>query len=396
MTMLRIGVDVRPLCAPFTGVSNYTLNLLRALLVNYPAINFYGYHSYRWNPIDEAFLHQHSVGAVESFAGPSRIAKGLRCVKGLPLIRGVARLMQGMAFGVRPGGGDLALFHAFQYVAPRQSVLPTIPVVYDLSFLRHPAWHPVSRLMALLPLADQCRGAPVVHTISAFTAAEIHSLLGVDRRRIHIIPPGVGAAFLEERPPQPTTLVAFDLRADGFFLAVGTLEPRKNLRTLIQSYARLPPSLRRRWPLCVAGPDGWGDMALPQEAAGLVEGGMLRFLGYLPVDDLRDLYCAAKVVLYPSLYEGFGMPVIEAMACGAPVVCSDAAAIPEAGGPLATYVSPLDVDAWTQVLAQAIESTASRDVELRGRRRAHALRFRWSLGAERAVGLYQAALAALR
>ncbi|MEA5440940.1 glycosyltransferase family 1 protein [Cyanobium gracile] len=323
------------------------------------------------------------------------MAASLRTVKGLPLIRGVARLMQGTAFGVRPGARGLSLFHAFQYVAPRQGVLPTIPVVYDLSFLRHPAWHPVSRLLALLPLAEQCRVAPVVHTISAFSAAEIQSLLGVDRRRIHIIPPGVGSAFLAEGPPHPTTLPAFDLRSDSFFLAVGTLEPRKNLCTLIQAYARLPPSLRRRWPLCVAGPGGWGDMALPPEAAGLIECGMLRFLGYLSVRDLRDLYCAARVVLYPSVYEGFGMPVIEAMACGAPVVCSDAAAIPEAGGSLATYVSPLDVEAWTRALVEVIDSTTSLDQNQRERRRAHALGFRWSLGAERAVGLYQAALAAL-
>ncbi|MEA5390458.1 glycosyltransferase family 1 protein [Cyanobium gracile UHCC 0139] len=308
----------------------------------------------------------------------------------------MARLMQGMAFGARPGGRNLSLFHAFQYVAPRPSVLPTIPVVYDLSFLRHPAWHPVSRLLALLPLADQCRRAPVVHTISAFSAAEIQSLLGVDSRRIHIIPPGVGEAFLTEGPLQPSSLAAFDLRADGFFLTVGTLEPRKNLRTLIQAYARLPESLRRRWPLCVAGPEGWGDMALPPEAAGLVEGGMLRFLGYLAVDVLRDLYCAARVVLYPSLYEGFGIPVIEAMACGAPVVCSNAAAIPEAGGALATYISPLDVDAWTQALVQVTDASVSMDPAQREQRRAHALGFRWSLGAERAVGLYQAALAALR
>lgn len=395
MTLLKIGVDARPLCAPYTGVSNYTLNLLRALLIHQPSIHFYGYHSYRWNLLDEAFLRHRSTGAEASPPEASPMAAGLQSLKGLPLIRGVARLMQGMAYGVRPGGRSLALFHAFQYVAPRQSDLPTIPVVYDLSFLRHPAWHPVSRLLALLPLAEQCRDAPVVHTISAFSAAEIQSLLGVERRRIHIIPPGVGAAFLADRPLQPTTLAAFDLRADGFFLAVGTLEPRKNLRTLIQAYARLPPSLRRRWPLCVAGPDGWGDMDLPPEAAGLVELGMLRFLGYLAIDDLRDLYCAARVVLYPSLYEGFGMPVIEAMACGAPVVCSDAAAIPEAGGSLATYVSPLDVDAWTQALVQVIDSSASMDQDLRERRRAHALGFRWSLGAERAVGLYQAALAGL-
>ena len=396
MTLLRVGVDARPLCAPYTGVSNYTLNLLRALLVHQPSIDFYGYHSYRWNLLDEAFLHHRSAAGAEARpAGVSPVAAGLQSLKGLPLIRGAARLMQGMAYSVRPGGRGLALFHAFQYVAPRQSTLPTIPVVYDLSFLRHPAWHPVSRLLALLPLAEQCRDAPVVHTISAFSAAEIQSLLGVDRRRIHIIPPGVGSAFLADRPPQPTTLAAFDLRADGFFLAVGTLEPRKNLRTLIQAYARLPLSLRRRWPLCVAGPAGWGDMDLPPEAAGLVELGMLRFLGYLAIDDLRDLYGAARLVLYPSLYEGFGMPVIEAMACGAPVLCSDAAAIPEAGGSLATYVSPLDVDAWTQALMQVVDSSASKDRDLRERRRAHALGFRWSLGAERAVGLYQAALEGL-
>ena len=281
------------------------------------------------------------------------------------------------------------LFHAFNYCPPGPTKIPVIPIVYDLSVLRYPETHPAARVRGMEQLARYIAAAPIVHTISEFTASEITDVFGVGRSRIIVTYPGVAPIFRFQRDASQKILGYFGLISGGYALTVATLEPRKNLRTLVAAFSHLPADLRLKMPLCVVGGHGWGHIALPAESRQLQLDGSLRFLGYASDTQLRDLYAGARIMLYPSLYEGFGMPVIEAMACGAPVAASATSSLPEAVGKMGRLIDPLDVDAWTAELLRAAIDMNYRDDHTSAARRAYALSFTWRRAAKETIQMYR-------
>jgi alpha-1,3-rhamnosyl/mannosyltransferase len=203
---------------------------------------------------------------------------------------------------------------------------------------------------------------------SEFTARDVAATLGVDAARIHVAPPGVGSSFtaLGERA---------DLGGD-YVLTVATLEPRKNLDVLVRSHALLDGDLL----LAVVGGRGWGEQPA-LEAPGIVK------LGRQSDDELARLYRGAAVVAYPSRFEGFGIPIIEAMASGTPVVASTHPSLDEAAGDVALRADPDDPEAWARAL---VEAAARRD-ELGPRGTEHARRFTWSRVGETMIRAWAAA-----
>jgi glycosyltransferase involved in cell wall biosynthesis len=145
---------------------------------------------------------------------------------------------------------------------------------------------------------------------------------------------------------------------ERFVLFVGTLEPRKNLMRLVQAYAGLPASVRRHVSLVIAGGPGWLSETLRREVAERGLADRVRFIGYVRDEDMAPLYSLATVFAYPSLYEGFGLPVLEAMACGVPVLTSNVSSLPEVAGGAAVLVAPTDVDAIADGLTQLLDDTA--------------------------------------
>jgi len=289
-------------------------------------------------------------------------------------------------------GSDLGrfnLFHAFNYCPPAPAKIPIIPIIYDLSVLRYPETHPAARVRAMEQLGRYVAAAPMVHTISEFTASEITDVFGVERSRIIATYPGVAPIFRFQRDASPEILGHFGLISGGYALTVATLEPRKNLRTLVAAFSRLPTNVRRKMPLCIVGGHGWGHIELPAESSQLQLDGSLRFLGYASDAQLRDLYAGTRIMLYPSLYEGFGMPVIEAMACGAPVAASATSSLPEAVGKMGRLIDPLDVDAWTAELLRAATDTNYHDDDTSAARRAYALSFTWRRAAKETIKMYR-------
>jgi alpha-1,3-rhamnosyl/mannosyltransferase len=165
------------------------------------------------------------------------------------------------------------------------------------------------------------------------------------------------------------------------------LEPRKNLRTLITAYSQTSKSLRDRFPLVVVGGKGWGELDLPNTTDSLVDQGCLRFVGSVSNDELRSLYEGAVALLYPSVYEGFGMPVVECMACGTRVVHSARTSMDEITAGLVPTVQALDVDAWSETIKELVELksdvTSSQLI-------AQAATFSWNESAEKVVQGYEA------
>lgn len=273
---------------------------------------------------------------------------------------------------------------------PADPGVPTLPVVYDLSFVRYPQTHPRERLIWLERLPKIIARAPLIQTISEFSRSEIASVYGYPKGSIFVAPPAPASIF---RPvgidATRSGLAQFDLTPGAYLLAVGTLEPRKNLGTLVAAYARLPAAERSLMPLVVAGGAGWGNVGLPKQASELLRDGSLRFVGMVPDARLRDLYEGAVALFYPSLYEGFGMPVIEAMSCGTQVVHSEGTSMDEISGDFGLRLPPTDIDAWTCAIRTVIDQASSQQSAITRQKRIDRARlFDWARSADRVRTAY--------
>jgi glycosyltransferase involved in cell wall biosynthesis len=292
----------------------------------------------------------------------------------------------------RIGGG--IVYHESNMIA-RPFDGATVVMVHDLSWRAHPALHApekVSWIERRLPAT--LRQATRFVSVSDFTARTMVTELGIDRARIDVVSPGVSSMFrpMDARDAAPV-LARHRLADQSYVLAVSTIEPRKNFDRLLAAHARLPLALRGRTPLVIAGGRGWGRALDDDLAARAQRDGSLRLLGHVPDADLVALYARAAVVAYPSLYEGFGLPVVEAMACGAPVVTSGSTALRDTAGDAALLVDPLDTDAIAVALRRALEDDELA-VALRARGLAHAARFTWDRTATGMIESWRTALAA--
>ncbi len=283
------------------------------------------------------------------------------------------------------------LYHAMTFVSPLILPAPSVVTVYDLSFIHYPQVLTTARRLYLrMFTALSCRRAQRIMAISESTARDIHKSLGIPREKIDV----AACGYDQERfmPLPQADINAFKQRMglpDRFWLFVGTLEPRKNLITLIEAYARLPA--QERLPLIIGGGKGW----LYDEIFAAVTlhqlSDSVHFAGFLNADDLPLWYNSAEVFVYPSIFEGFGLPVLEAMACGTPVIVSDASSLPEVVGESGLKIPPRDIDAWTDALR-----TAYHDATWRESTGQHGLvetrRYNWALTAQTVTNTYRQAL----
>jgi len=221
--------------------------------------------------------------------------------------------------------------------------------------------------------------AALVHTISEFSKNEIIDVFGYPKERIFVAYPGAAQVF---RPLGESAtlqdLKRLDLTPDRYLLAVGTLEPRKNLKTLISAYANLSASDRASFPLVIVGGKGWGETDLPASTGKLVSEGSIRFLGFISDPVLRSLYQGSRLMLYPSIYEGFGMPVVEAMACGAQVAHSSNTSMDEITDASSDRIPALDVDAWTRCMREKISVDNALSEDERQKLMERARLFNWT------------------
>lgn len=264
-------------------------------------------------------------------------------------------------------GRRLDVLHCTVYRAPlRRQRVPTIVTVHDLAVLRRPEAFPVwTRLYARSALRRTIRAARRVIAVSEFSRRETAELCGVDLDRIDVVPNAVAPVFRPAGPVSP----------GDYLLAVGTLEPRKNLPRAIEAAQIAGVELR------VVGARGWGGVD--------VGGTGVRWLGRVSDEDLASLYRGARCLLYPSLYEGFGIPVAEAMACGTPVVTSRDSAMAEVAGTAAVLVDPTDAHS----IAAGIEEAEASAEQLSRRGLERAQLYTWSRAADAAVASYERACA---
>ncbi len=265
---------------------------------------------------------------------------------------------------LRARGADV--LHCPTYRGPVHTRIPLVVTVHDVAVFRYPEAFPRwTREYSRRVVPRVLRAAARVLAVSEFTASELEEVLGIPGEKITVTPNAADGVFAPDGP-----------RAAGdYVLAVGTLEPRKNLARTIAAAARLGVELR------VVGARGWGGVQ--------AQGGHVQWLGEISDEELAQQYRGALCVAYPSLYEGFGIPVLEAMACGAPVVTSQRGATEEVAGGAAVLVDPLDVEA----IASGIEAAIGARDELRGRGLERARAYSWDETARRTLLAYEEAAA---
>jgi glycosyltransferase involved in cell wall biosynthesis len=284
-------------------------------------------------------------------------------------------------------GADLA--HGPVFVGPLMASCPFVVTLHDLSFIRFPRlFHAAKRLYLRMLTWASVRRARRVIAVSEHTAEEAQRLLHVDPSRVDVVYHGVDPRF---HPRPAEEVAAFSARQglpERFVLFLGTLEPRKNLVRLIEAFDQLEAE---DVALVLAGGRGWYDEEIFACVERLALTDQVIFPGFVPRETLPLWYDAATVFAYPSLYEGFGMPVTEAQASGVPTLTSDRSSLPEAGGDAALLVDPYDVDAIAGGLYRLLTDGALRE-ELRQRGLAHAARFTWQRTAVETAGVYRRAL----
>jgi glycosyltransferase involved in cell wall biosynthesis len=326
---VKVGFDVSPPVQPLAGTARYDTGLGAALE--------------RLPDLEVTRL---------SFGGPGRASA---------LARDLAWYLA--LLPRHAGRAGLDVIHCTSYRAPLRSRVPVVVTVHDLAVLRHPELFPAwTRLYSRTWLRPTLRAAARVIAVSEFTGREVVELAGVPADRVRVVANATDETVFTSEGP----------RVEGdYVLALGTLEPRKNLARLAEATHRLGLELR------VVGATGWGDVSVGVDS--------VRWLGRLDDAEVAALYRGALCFAYPSLYEGFGIPVLEAMRCGTPVVTSAGSAMEEVVGEAAELVDPLDPAA----IAAGIQRAIERRDELRAAGLERARGFSWDAAARATADVYR-------
>ena len=367
---VRVALDATPLLGTRTGIGHYVAHLADALAKE-PDLDVV-LTAFTWR--GQAELQSMHL------AGPTGIAGGTR----VRSMRAPARLLRlawsrGSLPPVELFSGAVDVFHGTNFVLPPTRHAAGVVTVHDLGFVLHPSTVDRTSLAYQRLVPRALDRAQVVLVPSDAAADDLVEVYGTQRDRIIVTPLGVDPEWAATTPPSAQWLEAHGI-PPRYLLFVGTVEPRKNVPDLIAAHATLRRADPTTPPLVLAGAAGWGDVEVsPDDVV---------WPGYLPQDDLRTLTAGAAALVLPSRYEGFGLPALEALACGIPVVASDIPVLREVTGGLARYVPVGDVDALAAALRTTLD-TADGDSEAR---RAWAATFSWERCAAQTLAGYRRAI----
>lgn len=361
---MRVVIDAVPLLVRSAGVKNYLYHWITALrraagserIRTFPALD----------RLDGLQHERSAAGAWATFHGLASLA--LANYTPLPILDWQAR------------GADI--FHASTLSRRPPRRMRLTATIHDMTCWLMPELHPQANLRAERGFSEVLRRADRLIAVSESTRTDAVRVLGIAPEKIAVIHSGIAESFFRVEDAAISDVRARYRLTRPFVLSVGTIEPRKNVDGLLDAWQDLAPSLRDEFELVLAGPQGW---AAPRTMARL---SAVRYLGYVPEPDLAPLTAAASVFAYPSLYEGFGFPVVQAMAAGVPVVTSNVSSLPEVAGDAALLVDPRSHAELRDALARLLLSPALRaDLAAKGKSRAG--RFRWDACAAASLAFFE-------
>jgi glycosyltransferase involved in cell wall biosynthesis len=371
---MRIGLDGYPLSEPLTGVGHYTLELAHSLARNFPRDEFELVSPKPFNPAAISGIQRESLPNLLLTQAKSSSLRGHWWSVGLPMYARRARF---------------DLFHGTNFEVPLWKGRRTILTIHDLSTLLYPETHrarAVRRARLRLPIAAKIADAIITPTEAV--RQQVCERLKVKPGKITAIHEAPRRTF-SPMTQEETVPIRKRLRVeDEFLLFVGTLEPRKNLLTMLRAFEEVITRTSARPQLVIAGGEGW----LIDETLSFINSASLKdrllLTGYLNDEDLRALYSSCRAFVFPSLYEGFGLPPLEAMACGAPVIASRISALQETLGEAAIMVEPLDVQTLSRTIIEVLRDerrlAAMGEAGIK-----HARKFSWDEAAKRTQDVYE-------
>jgi glycosyltransferase involved in cell wall biosynthesis len=373
---LRVAFNATALLSPLTGVGQYAKSLAEALAAS-GELDLHFFYAASWT--------KEIRTTPVKYIGP--IKQWIRKFVPHPYL--VGRALQTWRFGIGIKKLRPQVYHEPNFI-PFPFKGPTVVTVHDLSWIRFPETHPRERVAAMNEFfpASLKRSHHII-TDAEFVRREVIEEFDIPPERITAIPLAARAIFAPRAAEEcEAVLRRFNLDYRRYTLCVGTMEPRKNLELAIRAFAMLPAAFRRRQPLVLVGMKGWLTSRVETMMQPLVAAGDIRSVGFATDEELAVLYAAAKVLVYPSLYEGFGLPPLEAMASGTPVIVSDRSTLPEVVGSAGILIHAEDISGLQQALLRFEEDSAYWN-EKTAACLAQAARFSWQRCARETLAIYR-------
>jgi glycosyltransferase involved in cell wall biosynthesis len=377
--LIRVGINSTALLSPLTGIGQYNKSLAEALIAT-SEVDLWLFYSFAWSR-EVRTTPVYNITKIKEF---------IKRVVPHPYV--LSRALQQRKFTQGVKERKLDLYHEPNFLA-HDFAGPTVITAHDLSWIRFPDTHPAERVKVMNRLFPRSlENAAHIITDAEFTRREIIEHFGVSPQRITAIPLAPRSIFRpREESECRAVLSSAGLSFRSFILCAGTLEPRKNLDFVIRTYASMPPAFRARKPLVLVGMKGWLTSSLESVMQPLVASAEVRPLGFVSEDELAILYASASMLVYPSLYEGFGLPPLEAMSSGTPVVVSDRSTLPEVVGPAGILIDPHDAAGLREAMLRLDEDRDYwQDRKLSSLKQAG--HFSWTRCAEETLAIYRSVL----
>lgn len=378
---IRLAVNATALLSPLTGIGHYVKALMHALqLTGHVEANYF--YAGVWST------------ALRNGPLPQTANQVKLAVRGLmPQAYEVSRWVQQRRFSSGIKSWPANIYHEPNFL-PFDFDGPTVLTVHDLSWIRHPEAHPVERVRAMDKFFEpSLRRADHIITDAHFVKQELVKVFGICESRIHPTYLAADDVFKPMNNLQTQqALMPRGLVHGEYWLSVGTLEPRKNLKLLFEAFSQLLPALRKRCPLVVMGMSGWGEQTWLQQMRQMVSSGEVIFTGYLPRQEQAAMLAGARALVYPSLYEGFGLPLVEAMRCGVPVIAANASCLPEVLDGAGVLVDPLDPADLKERMEEMLDDTTFA-TGLANKGLVRSQDFSWAKCAQQTLDVYKLAMA---
>lgn len=375
---MKVILSVEPVRFPLTGIGRYTYELARHLQQSAEISDLRLFAGRKFLP---------ALPQVEEQAGRQHKLK--RLVQGSYLASEAYRLLMPQLKAQALRGHENYIYHGPNFFLPPFAG-PKVATFHDLSPFTWTQCDTPKRIRYMQKeLQKTIHTADVLITDSEYTREELANYFSWPIEKIHAVPLACGEEFhprsAEELGP---LLQQYGLKMGAYTLFVGTIEPRKNILALLDAYSKLPFAIRQRWPLVLTGYQGWRSEEIHGRIRRAEDEGWAKYLGFLPAEQLPLLFSGARLFAFPSLYEGFGLPVLEAMASGIPVVCSDSSSLPEVVGDVALMIEAQNVDRLSQLLEQGLQDDIWR-TQAREQGLERAKSFSWARCAEQTAEVYR-------